>query len=33
MGDYTAVYAFLMVVVLVILLSRFDSRFGKIEKI
>lgn len=32
MGDYTAVYAFLMVVVLVILLSRFDSRFGKIEK-
>lgn len=32
MSDYTAVYAFLVLVMLIILLSRLDSRFGKIEK-
>ena len=32
MDDYTAVYAFLVLVMFIILLSRLDSRFGKIEK-
>lgn len=32
MDDYNAVYAFLVLVMFIILLSRLDSRFGKIEK-